>query len=252
MAYAAMPDFSGGAEMHASKELPRDARRELEFRRARRHSRTVVLLKAGLPLLAALILSLYALPSFLKKSIDNGRGTASVRSITVEAGSLKMIEPHVKGVTDRGEPYDVTADTATQAANNADVMYLQVVRGKMTGSDGKISTLTAPDAIHDSKADEITFDHGVDVTREGGMSASFQTAKAYMKSQTMISKTPVVVRLHESTIHAENMTLHWGESRAIFEGNVRTHIETEPASAGQQEPSKSASGKAGGNAVQAQ
>ena len=47
----------------------------------------------------------------------------------------------------------------------------------------------------------------------------------------MISKTPVVVRLHESTINAENMTLYWGENRAVFEGNVRTHIEREPDAA---------------------
>jgi lipopolysaccharide export system protein LptC len=170
----------------------------------------------------------------------------------VEAGSLKMIEPHVKGVSDRGDPYDLVADSAKQAANNPEIMYLQVVRGKMTGTDGKISTLTAPDATHDSKADEITFGNGVDVTREGGMSASFKTAKAYMKSQTMISETPVVVRLHESTIHAENMTLFWGESRAIFEGNVRTHIVREPDAAGQGEPSKRSVGNAGGNAVRAQ
>lgn len=237
--------------MRASGALPRDARRELEFHRARRHSRTVDFLKAGLPLLAALILSLYALPSFLKKSIDNGRGTASVRSVTVEAGSLKMIEPHVKGVTDRGEPYDIVAASAKQAVHNPEVMNLEAVRGKMTGGDGKVATLAAPDATHDSKADEIAFNNGVEVSREGGMSASFKTATAYMKSQTMVSKTPVIVRLHESTIHAENMTLYWGENRAIFEGNVRTHIEREP-DAEQQAPSKREPEKAGGDAFRAQ
>ena len=84
MAYAAMPDREGGARLHRSKApRPRDVRRELEFRRARRHSGLVCALKAMLPLTAAAILSLYALPSFLKKSIDHGRGTATVRSITV-------------------------------------------------------------------------------------------------------------------------------------------------------------------------
>jgi lipopolysaccharide export system protein LptC len=69
------------------------------------------------------------------------------------------------------------------------------------------------------------------------MSATFQKATAHMKTQTMTSKTPVIVRLHESTINAETMTLHWGENRAVFEGNVRTHIEREPdaVAAGQPE-----------------
>jgi hypothetical protein len=32
------------------------------------------------------------------------------------------------------------------------------------------------------------------------------------------------------------MTLHWGENRAIFEGNVRTHIEREPDAAAARQP----------------
>jgi lipopolysaccharide export system protein LptC len=204
-----------------------ETRRAIEFRRAKRHSVLVRVLKVVLPALAAGILALYALPSFLKKSIDHGRGTASVRSITVSAGSLKMIEPHVKGVNEKGEAYDFIADSATQAAKDASTMYLETVRGKMTSLDGKNSTLTAPNGVHNNKADEMTFNNGAVVTRDGGMSATFQTATAYMKQQTLISKTPVTVRLLESTIHAETMTLHWGEQRAIFEGKVRTHIERE-------------------------
>jgi lipopolysaccharide export system protein LptC len=228
MAYAATPELGDGRLARTSRVLPRDSRREQEFRRARGHSKTVIALKISLPLMAALILGLYALPSFLKMSIDHGRGTATVKSVTVAAGSLKMIEPHVRGVNDRGEPYDITADSATQAASSPEIMYLQVVRGKMTGADGKVSTLNAPDATNNNKTEEIAFGNGVTVTHDGGMSAAFQSATAYMKAQTMISKTPVVVRLHESTINAENMTLYWGENRAVFEGNVRTHIEREP------------------------
>ena len=170
-------------------------------------------------------LSLYALPSMLRTTIDKGRGTASVRGIGLEDGKLKMLEPHIKGVNERGQAYDVIADTATQAPSNPDVMYLVNIRGKMTGADGKVSTLTAPDGVHDDKADQMTFNNGAKVTRDGGMSADFQTATAFMKQQTMISKTPVIVRLHESTINAESMTLNWGEQRAMFEGNVKTHIE---------------------------
>jgi lipopolysaccharide export system protein LptA len=185
--------------------------------------------KVLLPAAAAGILSLYMLPSFLKVSIDKGRGTASAKRVELEAGSLKMIEPHVKGVNEKGEAYDFTANSATQAARNADTMYLETVRGKMTGLDGKISTLTAPDGVHNSKAEEMTFNNGpIVLTRVGGMSATFQTATAFMKEQTLISKTPVTVQLLESTINAEAMTLHWGEQRAIFEGKegkVRTHIE---------------------------
>jgi len=213
--------------------------RDREFRLARRHSRRVRVLRIALPLMAMGILSLYALPSFLRVSVDKGRGTASVRAIELEKGALKMIEPHVRGVNEKNESYDFTADTATQASVKADEMYLVNVRGRMTGQDGKVTTLTAPDGTHNSKADLITFNNGVTIRREPGLVAEFQTATAFMKEQKAISNTPVVVRLHESTIHADGVTLYWGESRAIFEGNVRTHVERQEPAAGEAQPKTS-------------
>jgi lipopolysaccharide export system protein LptC len=234
MAYAAIPDRGDNRLVHRPQAAVHETRRAQEFRRARQHSVLVRILKVLLPAAATGILSLYVLPSFLKKSIDHGRGEVTLRSIDLTPGSLKMIELHVKGVNEKGEAYDFTAASATQAARNADTMYLETVKGKMTGLDGKISNLTAPDGVHNSKAEEMTFNNGAVLTRDGGMSATFQTATAFMKQQTLISKTPVTVRLLDSTIHAEAMTLHWGEQRAIFEGNVRTHIErqAEPGAGG--------------------
>jgi lipopolysaccharide export system protein LptC len=199
--------------------------RAREFRRAMRHSALVRVLKVLLPLIAAGVLSLYALPSLLTVSIDKGRGEASVRAVTVEAGSLKMLQPHVRGVNDKNDAYDFVADTATQASRTADTMYLVNIRGQVTGHDGVITRLTAPDGVHDSKAEQMIFNNGAVVTRDPDFSATFKTATAYMKQQMVISKTPVLVRLHESTIESEGMTLFWNEQRAIFEGNVRTHIE---------------------------
>ncbi len=234
MAFATTSMRQSAAPLNRSSRQARaeDDRRAREFRIAKRHSARVRALKAALPMIAAGILSLYLLPSFFKVTIDKGRGTASVRTVTLEAGSLKMLDPHVKGVNERNEPYDFWADSATQASKGADEMYLDNVRGRMTGQDGRITTLTAPNGVHNTKIDKLTFNNGVIVRREPDLSGEFQTATAFMKQQTVISKAPVIVRLHESTIHAESMTLFWGEQRAIFEGNVRTHVERKPEDAG--------------------
>ncbi len=82
------------------------------------------------------------------------------------------------------------ADSATQASKNAEDMYLENVRGRMTGQDGKITTLTAPDGVHDTKADKMTFNNGVVVRREPDLTATFQTATAFMKQQMVFRKRP--------------------------------------------------------------
>ncbi|HZV21519.1 MAG TPA: LPS export ABC transporter periplasmic protein LptC [Hyphomicrobiales bacterium] len=250
MAYAAMPGQPVPAVAKGIGSPSRNYRieREREFLRARRHSKRVAALKVLLPLLACGILSLYVVPSFFTVSIDHGRGTATVRGVALEAGALKMLEPHVKGVNEKGDAYDFVADSATQASRQAEVLFLDNVRGKLIGHDGRVSTLTAPNGIHNSKEDKMIFNNGALVTREPGMTATFQTAVAFMKQQIVDSRTPVVVRLQESTIHADSMILYWGEQRAVFEGHVRTHVERQPASetAGHAEPG---SGNGGSRAL---
>ncbi len=249
MAFATTPVGKSPLGRRSWETRAGDPDRAREFRIAKRHSVWVQVLKVLLPATAAGILSLYLLPFFFKVSVDKGRGTASVRTVTLDAGSLKMLDPHVKGVNERNEPYDFMADSATQASKGADEMYLDNVRGRMTGQDGKITTLTAPNGVHNNKAEQMTFNNGVVVRRDADMTATFQTATAFMKQQTVISKTPVIVRLHESTIHADSMTMHWGDQRAIFEGNVRTHLERQPEEANRQQ-SETGPAPAGGWAVE--
>ncbi len=250
MAFATTPAGRSPPNQRSREARGGGPDRPREFRIAKRHSVRVQALKMLLPAMAAGIFSLYLLPSFFRVSIDKGRGTASVRTVTLEAGSLKMLDPHVKGVNERNEPYDFVADSATQASKGADEMYLENVRGHMTGQDGKITTLTAPNGLHNNKTDQMTFNNGVVVKREADMTATFQTAVAFTKQQTVISKTPVIVRLHESTIYADGMTMYWGEQRAIFEGNVRTHLERRPEEAARQQ-SETQPQPAGGWAVEA-
>jgi lipopolysaccharide export system protein LptC len=209
--------------------------RSAEFRRAKRHSRLVAALKILLPLSAAGILSLYVLPSLLRVSVDGGRGTATVEAVSLEAGALKMVNPRVTGVHDKQGEYDLRASSATQQAANPDVLFLDAINGKMTNATGEITTIIAPAAEYNNRAEEMIFTDGVTLTRTPAMSAVFETAKVYIKEQRIVSETPVEVRLHDSTIRADRLTLYTADARAIFEGRVRVHLARQsPADGGSQ------------------
>lgn len=201
--------------------------RTAEFRRAKRHSTRVAVLKVLFPLMAAGVLSLYALPYMFRVKIDGGRGVATIKGLELAAGSLKMLNPRMQGVTEQNSVYDVIADSGEQKSKEADVMFLDKIRGKLTSADGKVTTLTAPNGVYNNKLEEMTFNNTVTVIRDDGLRADFKTATAYMKKQMVVSNTPVTVRLHESVIIADRMTLYSGDKRAIFEGNVKTHVQRE-------------------------
>jgi lipopolysaccharide export system protein LptC len=219
------------ADTAASSTAIRLRDRTVEFRLAKRHSARVRALKVLLPTLTAGILSLYIIPSLitLRVKVDGGKGEATVKSISIEAGSLKMINPHLQGVNETQGVYDVTADSARQDAKATEIMYLDNIRGKLTTQQGEHTILTAPNGVYNNKAEEMRFDNGALVTRDNGMTATFQTATVYMKLQKVISNTPVTVRLHDSKIDAQTMVLFTAEQRAIFEGNVKVHLERTPA-----------------------
>jgi lipopolysaccharide export system protein LptC len=200
--------------------------RSAEFRRARRHSTVVRLLKVMLPLASLGILSLYLLPAFLTMRIDGGKGQASVEAITLEQGALKMVNPRVKGVNDKQGAYDVHADSATQEASNPDILHLDKVDGTLTNKQGQVTVLTAPGSVYNSKIEEMTFDRGLLISRKAtGMEAKFKTAIVYVKEQKAISNDPVEVRMDDSTIFSDRLTLYTGDAKAIFEGNVRAHLQ---------------------------
>lgn len=210
--------------------------RSLEFRRAKRHSQVVGVMKVMLPLVAAGVLSLYFMPALLTVSIDGGKGQASVEAISLESGALKMTNPRVAGVHDKQGEYDVRAVSATQEAANPDVLVLDTITGLMTNPGGQVTTLKAPGGVYNSRTEEMTFNSGLEITRTPAMSVKLETAKVYIKEQRVVSETPVEVRLHDSTINSDRLTLFTVDARAVFEGRVKVHLKRQPPEEGGASP----------------
>jgi lipopolysaccharide export system protein LptC len=203
--------------------LPSGGDRTKAFRAAKRHSARVKFLRLLLPLGAVCASGLYFLPSRLSMAIKDGE--ASIESIEVASGGLKMVNPRIKGVHEKYGVYDIKADHATQQAKNPELMNLTTISAEITSKEGEITVLTAPSGIYHSKQEELTFDNGVVIGGEAGISGTLKTATAFMQAHKLISHDPVDLAFHGTTIKAQSMTLYSGEGRAIFEGDVKVHLE---------------------------
>jgi lipopolysaccharide export system protein LptC len=210
--------------------LPSGGDRTKAFRAAKRHSARVKVLRLLLPVCAVCATGLYFLPSRLSVAIKDGE--ASIESIEVSTGGLKMVNPRIKGVHEKYGVYDIRAESSTQQAKNPELMNLNTISAEITSKEGEKTILTAPSGIYHSKQEELTFDKGVVIGGEAGISGTLKTATAFMQSNQLISHDPVDLAFRGSTIKAQTMTLYSGEGRAIFEGNVRVHLERKPKGAG--------------------
>jgi lipopolysaccharide export system protein LptC len=197
------------------------------FRAAKRHSVLVRTLRLLCPLVALSIAGLYFLPSRITVEVEGGQ--ASVDEVVISEGSLKMVNPRINGVHERHGVYDIRADTATQQVANPDLITLNTVHGELVSKKGEKTTLVAPSGLFDSKQEQLTFDTGLTIGGDAGYSGQLQTATAFFKDNKLVSTDPVALAFRNTTINAEAMTFYSSEKRAIFTGNVRVHLEREPA-----------------------
>jgi lipopolysaccharide export system protein LptC len=227
----ATTDLSGAMaiQTHIQPARPRFAGlatsvdRAKAFRAAKRHSALVMTLRWILPLSAVAMAGLYFLPSRIEVKVGDAK--VSIKEVDLSGGALKMVNPRMHGVNEKQGVYDVQAAYATQQVGNTDLMYLNTINAEITSKAGEKTTLTAPSGIYARANQELTFDNGVTIGGEAGLAGKLKTATAYMGEHKLISKDPVDLSFHKNTIQADTMTLYTSESRAIFEGRVKVHIE---------------------------
>lgn len=203
--------------------LPGASDRSKALRAAKRHSAQVRAMRWLFPFLAVCTVALYFVP--MQYSVDVAGGTATVEKLEVGSGGLKMVNPRFNGVHEKHGVYNVRADYALQQVTNPDLMNLNVINADVVAPNGQRTVLKAPSGLFHSKQEELTFDNGVVIDGDSGMSGRLKTATVFMKNNLLISKDPVDLAFHNSTIKAQSMTYYSSEGRAVFEGSVRVHLE---------------------------
>lgn len=209
--------------------LPQASDRTRAFRAAVRHSALVRILRVALPLTALAVSGLYMVPGKVKIAVGGGEATADV-DLTSEG--LKMINPRIKGVHAKHGTYDVRAEYATQNVKHPELVSLNKITADLVSNEGRKTTMTALSGFYHSKKEELTFDRGVTIGGEAGMSGKLKTATAFFQNHVLISPDPVELSFHDSTIRAQSMTLYTSESRVVFTGDVRAHLERAPKESG--------------------
>jgi lipopolysaccharide export system protein LptC len=202
------------------------------FKAARRHSMLVSFMKMGLPLAALGVGALYIIPNSI--TIKTPQGELAVEEVKIQAGNLKMVNPRFKGVHEKHGVYDIRADSALQHVSDPDLMTLDKIDAELVSQQGEKTILTAPSGIFHRKKEEFTFDNGVTINGEAGISGKLKTATSYMKENRLISNDPVTLGYKGHRIDADSMEFFTTESRAIFTGNVRVHLERTPGQGEQQ------------------
>ena len=193
------------------------------FRAARRHSIAVKVLKLCLPLAALGVASLYFVPSRL--SFDVGEATASLDSVAIESGNLKMVNPKLSGVHPEYGRYEIRAENATQKVTSPEQVNLNEISGTLVSPEGDTTRLSALSGLFDTKARQLTFQDGLSIDGRAGLSVKLRSATVHFTDQVIVSDEPVAMQFRGSRITADSLRLETGNARAVFTGGVKVSLE---------------------------
>lgn len=216
--------------------LPTRARTTGE--RAAARSRLIRRLRIALPILAVVLIA-----AFILNTRSNNADQAFLddfEDLSATTEELRMASPRFSGVDERGQPFEITADTAKQRPGERNLVELEMPRAVQGGESSK-SVVTADKGLYRSDANILELESGVMLEHAIGADTYVlraPNATVSIEDQIVVSNAGVSGEGPEgSALKADRMKAYRADGRVVFEGNVsmrlypKTLKEAEPAEA---------------------
>lgn len=200
---------------------PRASRTEA-FRRAKRHSQQVRILKILLPVSALAVVVGFVSASWLDRPAE---APVNVDSAAYSEGKLVMANPKLEGLTGDNLPYTMTAGRAVQDSLASGLFQLDDIDATLPIGGDIWASVDASGAVFDRDANTIRFDTGVQLTTTDGLVAKFKSALIDVGNGGLTTGEPVEIRLAAGTqVAADSMVVLENGKILIFEGRVRMAV----------------------------
>lgn len=213
--------------------------RLVAFDKARRHTRSVRVLKIALPTTAALTLLFYGATVFVvmgvkPKTLDPG-------SVRINSEHVTMENPKYDGFGSDGTRYQLRARSALTDFTMSGPVRLNEIEGDLVQQTGAVTRLKASWGSFDQKKNELELYERIDIDGSGGMTARLTRATVYTKENRVVSTEPVVAELPTASVRAQSMTLNSKSRQITFKDAVEVQLRPAPPAQGAAKPKAASS-----------
>jgi lipopolysaccharide export system protein LptC len=207
---------------HISDQLEGEGvRRSLAFKRARRHSGIVRVLKFVLPLSALLVVAVLGFVAFGVRNAPD----VNVGDIALEGDKIVMANPRLTGLTSNNESYTVEAQRALQNVKDINDIDLEGITAQLPFGAGATAKVIAPVGHLDNAKQILTLQGGFNLTTSNGLVAKLQDAVLNFETHSLKTEMPVDIRQPGTHIQAGSLSVTDGGSILVFEKRVRMTIQ---------------------------
>jgi lipopolysaccharide export system protein LptC len=175
------------------------------YRRAMRHSRHVRWLRVGLVGAIALVLLGVVADDYLP--VGGLRLPGEIGKLVIQGRIITMQNPHLTGFTTDQRPFEFNADSFQQDITKPDFVNMQRIRAKLEMADKSMVHLTANGGIYNSKTDMLTLHDNIRLVSSTGYEARLSEATVDMNKGTVVSNTPVWVKMLDGDLNAKALEI---------------------------------------------
>lgn len=187
------------------------------------YSLFVTSMKLLLPALATgLVLLVIAWPQIIPD--QRSLGLDWTEMAREQAKTLNMLNAHYSGVDENNQPFNVTADMATQAPNNEDVVELQHPKADIQTTEGALVALSARLGHFDREVEILDLSGRVHLTHDKGFEITTETATVDLKGGTASGDAAVSGQGPAGELQAEGFRLREQGQIIVFTGKSRMLI----------------------------
>ena len=175
------------------------------YRRALRHSRHVRWLRAVLIGAIALVLAGVVVDDYLP--IGGLRLPGEIGKLVIQGTTIIMQNPHLTGFTSDQRPFEFNADSFQQDITKPDLVNMQHIRAKLEMADKSMVHLSALGGIYNTKTDMLTLHDNIRLVSSTGYEARLSEATIDMNKGTVVSNTPVWVKMLDGDLNAKALEI---------------------------------------------
>jgi lipopolysaccharide export system protein LptC len=194
---------------------------------ALRYSRFVTLMKRALPISAGVLIAIVLIYALLPRQSD--KLTFAYGELGHIQGDLSMQKPRLTGTDHKGNPFVITADTATQLGRSIHRANLKNVQADFTMDKDRWVNANAATGLVDMDKGTLALGGGIAVFTDDGYEMHTQRADIDLKKGNIHGPVPVKGQGPIGTFRANTFDASRGDNQLQLHGNVYMLITPPPS-----------------------
>lgn len=211
---------SGGQKSDLAEHW--NQRMRLNALQALRYTRFVTVMRRILPMLALAILGVVLAYALYPR--DKDRVSLSYEQVRGVDGGLTMKRPRLSGTDVSGNPYLITADTATQEKKDAQRVSLVRVDAKLQFDGSRWANAKAGKGFVDIDAETLHLSDGIVLVTDDGYSLRTGRAWADLERNVVFGDMRVWGSGPLGAIEADTFLIDRGKRHVTLKGHVHTTL----------------------------